>query len=387
MEALVEEALSYLEHGFSVIPTKQDKTPAVSWKRYQSQRATAAQVRKHFQKPGVTGIGIVCGPVSGDLAVRDFDNESTYAHWYEQHANLGAILPTVATPRGKHVYFTCPTCSTRYVEAGELRAAGSYVLAPPSLHPSGVQYRWLVNLSADGVPVIDDPAAAGLIPALDRDHGVDGADRGKQKIIENTEAMKGDPIEEAILATLPLSPGKRNRAVFNLARALKAIPSIAGADEAQLRVIVKRWHMLALPVIQTKPFEATWIDFLKAWERVKFAAGHGPIDEVVRRLDSVDLPEEALQYEDPGIQRLVSLCRELQRVSGDAPFFLTVREAGRLFGVSHETAANWLWLLRHDGVLQEVEKGRVGRASRHFYVPRTAMESGNIQTIGGRENA
>lgn len=387
MAALTDDALNYLGHGFSVIPTKQDKSPAVPWKRYQSQRATDAQVRKQFDKPGVTGIGIVCGPISGGLTVRDFDVDGTYADWSKKYADLARLLPTVVTPRGNHVYFACPTCSTRHLEDGELRAEGHYVLAPPSLHPTGVEYRWLVSLPAEGVPVIDDPAAAGLIPASDREHGADGANRSKEKTIEKIEAISGDAVEAAILSTLPLSPGQRNRAVFKLCRALKGIPSLADADPLQLRPIVEQWHKLALPVIQTKPFEETWIDFLKGWERVKFPAGQGPLDEVVRRLDLAELPQEALQYEQPQFRRLVLLCRELQRVSEERPFFLSVRTAGGLIGVSADTASRWMYLLQREGVLKLVAEATRHRARRYRYVPPVATVPGAIRTIGGLGNA
>ncbi len=59
----------------------------------------------------------------------------------------------------------------------------------------------------------------------------------------------------------------------------------------------------------------------------------------------------------------------LQRVSGEKPFFLACRTAGKLLGVDHTTASRGLFLLRNDGLLEEVEKGnRINRrASRYKY--------------------
>lgn len=51
--------------------------------------------------------------------------------------------PRAATARGGHAYFAGTDAGTVALGYGELRGAGSYVLAPPSTHPSGKQYVWL----------------------------------------------------------------------------------------------------------------------------------------------------------------------------------------------------------------------------------------------------
>jgi hypothetical protein len=72
----------------------------------------------------------------------------------------GALPPTVEaiTARGRHLYFEWPGRMVRN-SAGkvgpglDVRGAGGYVLAPPSVHPSGRRYAWSVDS-------IDTPAAA-----------------------------------------------------------------------------------------------------------------------------------------------------------------------------------------------------------------------------------
>ena len=83
-----------------------------------------------------------------------------------------------------------------------------------------------------------------------------------------------------------------------------------------------------------------------------------------------ELPEEAYRYEQEPLRQLVSLCRELQRVSGEFPFFLSCRTVERFLGVGFKTANRWLFLLVEEGVLEIVRKGSmVGRrASRYRYV-------------------
>jgi hypothetical protein len=60
------------------------------------------------------------------------------------------VPPTVTaiTPRGKHRYYRHPigidirNSASKVAAHVDVRAAGGYVLAPPSIHPSGVPYRW-----------------------------------------------------------------------------------------------------------------------------------------------------------------------------------------------------------------------------------------------------
>lgn len=183
------------------------------------------------------------------------------------------------------------------------------------------------------------------------------------ELSDTTDAL----IESAIRSTLPAGPGERNRAVFALARALKAIPHFADAPSVCLHDIVERWHALALPVINTKPFEETWIDFARGWARVIYPAGGGPLDLALERAEAVDPPAEAMRYEQPALRLLASLCRELQRNAGEGPFFLSCRTAARMLGVDHTTAWRWLFLLGHDGLLRVVEAGTKTKAARYRY--------------------
>ena len=53
--------------------------------------------------------------------------------------------PRVKTGRGWHLYFSGTAASTVTFEWGELRGVGSYVLIPPSIHPSGASYMWQIE--------------------------------------------------------------------------------------------------------------------------------------------------------------------------------------------------------------------------------------------------
>ena len=180
----------------------------------------------------------------------------------------------------------------------------------------------------------------------------------------------GEKVEEEIHRTLPAGPGERNRQVFELARALKAMSQFADANPRDLEPIVRHWHKSALPVIRTLEFEETWLDFLKSWPNVKFPKGTGPLDEALRRAVAAPPPAQVMRFDHPACRLLASLCRELQRPAGDSHFFLSCRTAGKLIGVSFKTAARWLELFVLDRILLLHEKGtqQTRRASRYFYI-------------------
>lgn len=166
---------------------------------------------------------------------------------------------------------------------------------------------------------------------------------------------------------LPVSEGERHRCVFELARFVKG--QRPDATRKELQAIAEEWHRLALPVIRTKDFTATWADFQRAWELVE--QPHGAILKAI--IESIDftapLPPgiEGLGY-GPAGHRLVHICVGLQAHEGDAPFFISARQAGELIGMHFTDASKVLAALCHDGVLHLVQRGAGKVASRYRYV-------------------
>jgi putative DNA primase/helicase len=90
-------------------------------------------------------------------AVWDFDPKSggleTLAQWEAEFPNEFAGAPRVLTgewkgERGVHIYLrqsgTALRSTTNVAPGVDFRADGGYVVAPPSLHWSGVSYEWVV---------------------------------------------------------------------------------------------------------------------------------------------------------------------------------------------------------------------------------------------------
>lgn len=166
---LLNEARQYAAIGWSVLPVthtpRPKSVPLKSWSQYQTVKPDDATLRRWFARDR-DGLAVVCGPVSGGLVVRDFDSLAAYDRWRASHPDLAKTLPTVATSRGRHVYIRSDFDGIREVTRegvpeGELRGKGICIL-PPSTHPSGTAYRWLVPARKD-IPLLD-PVAVGLVP-------------------------------------------------------------------------------------------------------------------------------------------------------------------------------------------------------------------------------
>lgn len=384
MSDLLAAARQYSQgRKWSVLPVK-GKAPAVrTWKQFQSVRVDdEAGLSKWFTRADVTGLALVFGPASGDVVCRDFDDLAGYEQWAAEHPDLAAALPTVATGRGRHVYFACAGARLTKFADGELRAFGGIVVLPPSIHPNGTPYRWIIPLPDGDLPTID-PEAAGLLgratEKTERTEKTENTQRTEQS--EKSEHLQasvvggdGEELESmvahAVRTTTPTGYGQRNRCIFNFARALKAIPALRDAEPRTLKKYVRRWFEAARPCIVTKDFLVTYADFVTAWERVRFALGDGPMDDVLERAEATDPPACAAEYEEPKAKLLVSVCRELQRGSGDCPFFLSVRKAGELVGIDPTTASRWFKAFVADRVLRLEEKGAKGggKASRFRYI-------------------
>lgn len=132
-------ALAYARLDLSVVAIK-GKMASVKWIPLQARRSSLYQI-EHWARCGLlSSVGVITGAVSGNLVVMDLDSLQTVSKFEFEFPDLLNTY-TVASNRGKHIYWYVenlpPTTKT---EGYELRANGCYVVAPPSVHPSGKSY-------------------------------------------------------------------------------------------------------------------------------------------------------------------------------------------------------------------------------------------------------
>ena len=392
-------ALKYRRRGWSIIPiaTGTKKPPkGFRWKQYQKKLPTEDELRTWFDGRDDLGVAVILGKASGGLACRDFDDLPSYQRWKKRHPDLAKTLPTVRTARGRHVYCRVPTTAQvfrdlRPNEKGEYRGGlGHYCLLPPSQHPDGPEYEWLVPLPDGDIPFVEDVVEAGLLPggAVPFSQGTDVTQKAqrsltKAQVISSAAGAKirvpvelGMMIDEVMARTLPTGPGTRRRTLLDLARKLKFRPEFAkiGATEINfLKPYLKRWWKIARPLTSGKHpgFHTSWEDFVFAWEEARVPYG-AAMQAIFEKACSSPPPKLAVERYGEGSLRVIlaSLCRELQRANGDTTFFLTGRTAGPLLGVSDVHAWRWLKLLEKDGIIKPVKTypRRTRKATEYRYL-------------------
>ena len=145
---MLEQALAYLELGWSVIPVGQNKVPLIQWKKYQTVKPTPQEVKDWWATWPEANIGGVTGLISG-VVVIDVDSEE--GHTALRRVVSASILdevPSVVTGGGgKHYYFSHPqngviSNAVSMLPGVDFRADGGYVVLPPSKHVSGRRYEW-----------------------------------------------------------------------------------------------------------------------------------------------------------------------------------------------------------------------------------------------------
>ena len=106
MKELLITASSYAHAGLSVIPTAADKRPACAWKPFTERIMSDRELEVNFRNAG--GIGIVCGKVSGNLELLDFDDGgSRFAPWLEKVPRYirDRLVVEKSPSGGKHVFY------------------------------------------------------------------------------------------------------------------------------------------------------------------------------------------------------------------------------------------------------------------------------------------
>ena len=152
MNNTLEYALFYVSYELSVIPLKPgEKVPLTKWERYQEEPPTIAEVQKWFKDTNYN-IAIVCGRVSKNLVVIDFDDTEIYEKFIKEiegDAELKDVIEStwlVETGKGFHIYLLVDTekpVKTGKLQKVDIKGEGGYVVAPPSLHPNGKHYTFI----------------------------------------------------------------------------------------------------------------------------------------------------------------------------------------------------------------------------------------------------
>lgn len=150
---LATAAADYLSRGLAVIALTGKMPNTAIHKRGLDQPLEGAVVTSEdqalvasvFDHPETTGIGIL---TRFPLVVVDIDGEEGAVQYMDEFAD-GDPLPdrwVARTGRGLHLYLSSPveTGTIRLGPKLDLKGNGGYVAAPPSAHPDGGMYEWVM---------------------------------------------------------------------------------------------------------------------------------------------------------------------------------------------------------------------------------------------------
>lgn len=151
MTATIDIALKYSEIGWQSFPClPRDKKPMVRW----ADLATCEvnMLNGWWEHEPNANVGIACGARSG-IVVLDVDADHNGYESLQVLQDKYGKLPETPVSRtgsgGEHVFFKHPgvpihNSAGKLGQGLDIRGDGGYVVAPPSLHPNGKRYEWVV---------------------------------------------------------------------------------------------------------------------------------------------------------------------------------------------------------------------------------------------------
>jgi len=147
---IIQAAYDYAQRGWPVLPLKADKHPWVNdWVNAASDDQD--QISSWWRQRPDSNVGILTGERSG-IFVLDIDARSGGLKNLDLLQNEHGGLPNTLTVQtgggGLHYYFKYPDCGIGNASGDlppgiDVRGQGGQVVAPPSVHQSGITYFWL----------------------------------------------------------------------------------------------------------------------------------------------------------------------------------------------------------------------------------------------------
>lgn len=157
LSELGQEAVWYCKNGFAIIPlgsNGESRKHPVSKHGLNDWFDNPEDAEKLWTQRPNLNIGIVCGMPSHGLIVIDIDVDededingyATLEDWERTYGELPATATAITGKGGTHYFYRTDRTNIRpsvNKQLGvDIRADGSYVVAPPSIHPNGRPYAW-----------------------------------------------------------------------------------------------------------------------------------------------------------------------------------------------------------------------------------------------------
>ena len=226
------------ENGINLLPLiGGEKRAKKKWRKYQAVRLEEEEKRRLREDKSVN-VGFVCGKISGNLFVIDFDSEEMYKKFFREEPDTGIVK----TPRGYHVYFrSSKSIQTFHIKDHEgkevisVKGEGSYVVAPSSyryIDGEKVSYYFVKKLQP--YELVGDP---------------------KQDIIEKAEELGLKAVSEIVdidNLLLGVAEGYRNEAAIRVATWYRR----RGLNKDDASKELKEWNKRNIPPLPEEELES-----------------------------------------------------------------------------------------------------------------------------------
>jgi len=148
----LQTAMALAQQGLAVFPCQPRGKVPVTSRGVHDATIESDRIKKWWSAVPDLNIGVATGSVSGFwvLDVDGDEGEASLRKVEAEHCPLPSTIEVI-TGKGRHLYFRLGEQgpvknSARQVAPGiDVRGDGGYVLAPPSIHPSGRAYTWSVD--------------------------------------------------------------------------------------------------------------------------------------------------------------------------------------------------------------------------------------------------
>jgi len=228
-----------LQNNYNFLPLKfKDKLPCIpEWKSLQFRKITQEEITMYFRNGTERNVGFICGNISNGVFVIDFDNIPLFDLFKEQ---FGEPTRIAKTGKGYHAYFKSNQPirkqsldifdkNNQFFGHIDIQGEGSYVVMPPSIHPSGAAYTW-INDKPVQVMNVDDLQLKSFL----------------QQMIMKGGLHLGDKQSSPTAFLDGANEGGRNVAGIKYASYLRSI----GLDATATMVEMIKWNSHNVPPLQ-----------------------------------------------------------------------------------------------------------------------------------------
>jgi len=213
-----------------------------SWRPYTKRRPSEAELLRWFGDGAERNVFVVTGAISGAVVI-DGDSEGAERYWRERLGDVLDRTACVATGRGHHYWFSINGSSrvaSWSVHEGDVsfdvRAEGTGVIVPPSLHASGSRYRWVRGLEhLQPAPAALLNGAGGGEKSGDTERGRGGGQSHLADLLRSPAAEGGRNVWLTQVAGhyAKAFAGRPDVYQVHVERANASLPEPLGADEVE----------------------------------------------------------------------------------------------------------------------------------------------------------